>query len=179
MLVYRVRAVFVRVATKSQKVMLWLYFLRYNNYKFYSVLIKTCSTAFIRLTFLNTDDGPQDSLRTCYRTSSSCPIKDSQGHDNPNPQVAFVVAVRFASLLPSSATDKINEGATIRRAGGQMSGRVCSARLSGKQTWVFWAAWQWRKEFLSLARSLGSYLGSSISLRAWSQFFCSILGPKN
>ena len=44
--------------------------------------------------------------------------KDSQGHDNPNPQVAFVVAVRLVILLPSSATDKINEGVTIKRSGG-------------------------------------------------------------
>ena len=52
------------------------------------------------------NDGPQDSLRTCHRTSSSYPIKDSQGHGNPNPQAGFVVAVRFVSLLPSSAQNK-------------------------------------------------------------------------
>ena len=78
------------------------------------MLTKNCSTAFIRLTFLNANDGPQDSLRTCYRTSSSCP----QGHDNLNPQVAFIVAVRFVSLLPSGATDKINEGLQLGELGG-------------------------------------------------------------
>ena len=93
-------------------------------------MTKTSSTAFIRLTFLNADDGPQDSLRTCYRTSSSCPIKDSQGHDNSNPQVAFLVAVRFVSLLPSSATEKINEGATIRRAGRAKCLAGCAPRCS-------------------------------------------------
>ena len=49
-----------------------------------------------------------------------------------------------------------------------MSGRVCSAMFSGNQTWVFWAAWQWRKVFLSLAQTLGNdlgnCLGSSVSL---------------
>ena len=49
-----------------------------------------------------------------------------------------------------------------------MSGRVCSAMFLGRQTWVFWAAWQWRKVFLSLAQTLGNdlgnCLGSSLSL---------------
>ena len=93
-------------------------------------MTKTSSTAFIRLTFLDADDGPQGSLRTWYRTSSSCPIKDLQGHDNPYSQVAFVVAVRFVSLLSSSATDKINEGATIRRAGEVKCLAGCALRCS-------------------------------------------------
>ena len=80
-------------------------------------MTKTSSRAFIRLKFFNTDDGAQDSLRACYRTSSSCPIRDSQGHENPNPQVTFVVTVRFVSLMPSSATDKINEGLHLGQRG--------------------------------------------------------------
>ena len=39
-------------------------------------------------------------------------------HDNPNAQVAFVVAVRLFSLFHSNVKGKINEGDTIRRAGG-------------------------------------------------------------
>ena len=64
------------------------------------------------------------------------------GHGNPNSQVAFVVAFRFVSLLPSSATNKINEGLQLGEMGGgeQMSGRVCSAMFPGNQTWVIWAA---------------------------------------
>ena len=132
------------------------------------------STAFIHLTFLNDDDGPQDSLRTRYRTLSSCPIKDSQGHDNPSPQVGFIVAVRFVSLLPSSTTDKMNEGLQLGELGGQMSGRLCSAMLSGIQTWAFWVAWQWRTVFLSLAWTLGNDLGNCLS-SSISKRYCNFL----
>ena len=33
--------------------------------------------------------------------------------------------------------------------GGGMSGSVCSTMLWGNQTWVFWAAWQWRSVFVT------------------------------
>ena len=103
-------------------------------------MIYTCSTVFIRLRFFKADDGPRDSRRVRYRTSSSCPIKDSR--------VMITLTLRSHSLLQFPLLvycPLINEGATIRRARGKMSGWVCSARFSGNKTWVFWAAWQSHK----------------------------------
>ena len=54
--------------------------------------------------------------------------KTPDGRDLPNAHVAFVVAVRLI-LLPCNATNKINEEATISRAGVQISNR-CAQRGS-------------------------------------------------
>ena len=49
----------------------------------------------------------------------------------------FVAAARLVSLLPSYATDKINEGPSGGKLGGQSCGRVRSAKVLGNQSWVF------------------------------------------
>ena len=44
-------------------------------------------------------------------------MKDPEGHDDPNPQLAFTAAARLVSLLSSYATDKINEGTSGGKQG--------------------------------------------------------------
>ena len=63
------------------------------------------------------------------------PWKTPEGRDDPNPQVAFLAVARVVSLLPSYATEKMNEGTSGgRRGGGQPPGRVRPMKASGNQT---------------------------------------------
>ena len=45
-------------------------------------------------------------------------MKDPEDRDDPNPQLAFVAAARLFSLLPSYATNNINEGTSEGKAKG-------------------------------------------------------------